>query len=137
MHSFMMNERDLAQGIIQEFRMAGSEVLARQSEQAGARLAESQEQVQVLAREVHNARQGELHGESRVRQVEQVAQAQLDSRQRQLREVAVVHGRERDQLAAEMQQHLVDAQGQQRHQQVSVAQAHAEVGHAQHEYGLM
>ena len=32
MRSFMMNERGLAQGIIQEFRVAGSEVLARQSE---------------------------------------------------------------------------------------------------------
>ena len=83
MHSFMLNERDLAQGLIQEFRVAGSEVLTRQSEQAGARLAESQEQLHVLAREVHNARQGELQGESLVRRVEQIAQAQLDSQQQQ------------------------------------------------------
>ena len=137
MHSFMLNERDLAQGLIQEFRVAGSEVLTRQSEQAGARLAESQEQLHVLAREVHNARQGELQGESLVRHVEQVAQAQLDSQQQQLQEVAVVHERERDQLAAEMQQRLVEAQGQQHHQQAFVAQAHAEVGHAQHEYEVM
>ena len=135
--SFMENERGMARAAVHELRTVGAEAIEFESERARARVAESQERARELAAEVQLARHGELRGESRLRQVEQVAKAQLDNQQRELLEVGVVQGRQRDHMAAAVRHELVQAQGQRDHQHAVALHAQAVSHHAQQEYELM
>ena len=130
----MESERGMARTALHEYRAAGSEAVERESQRARARVAGVQERVRQLAQEVHVS---ELLGEGRLRLVEQTAQAQLDDQQRQLRELGVVHGQERDHVAAEMDYEWVQAQGQQQRQHTIAEHAQAEIGFAQRDFEVM
>ena len=130
-------KKGLAHAAVHECRVVGAEAIEYESERTRAHIAETQKRARELAREVQAARRSEMRGEDRLRHVEQVAKAHFDSQQRQLQEVAAGQKHKQDQMVTELQNELLQAQGQREHQQAVAVRAQAMSSQTQQEYELV